>query len=151
MHQIAIDLTGKKCNFQRNKETWPRTHTHTHTICFNTVYLPKLLLSVLRLAVKSLLSSFFTSWPQTTTGFWLKGSTCTASSSWPSSLTRTTCGLWRSSAGVIHNLPNVIKLQVGWCFTLSFILLYLFILTPGVPAVFVSIWVSARATLADTQ
>lgn len=56
--------------------------------------------SVLRLAVKLLLLSSFISWQPTIIGSWWRGCTYIASSSWPSSLTRTTCGPSLSSAGV---------------------------------------------------
>lgn len=69
---------------------------------------PYMLLCALRPAAKLLLLSSCISWRPIITGSWWRGCTYTASSSWPSSLTRTTCGPSPSSAGVNCTGPQIL-------------------------------------------
>lgn len=102
-----------------------------------------MLFSIVRLDAKQLLPSSCTSWQPIITGFWWRDCTSIVSSSWLCCQTRTTCGPSPSWAGVrVAPASYTAALTVDW---------NIFLLLPGVPAVFVSIWVSARVSLADTQ
>lgn len=110
-----------------------------------------MLLCVLRPAVKLLLLSSFILWRPIITGSWWRGCTYIASSSWPSSLTRTTYGPSQSSAGVSGIWPDTLFSDTALTVNQLKISQFFSLLILGFPAVFVSIWVSARASLADTQ
>lgn len=90
-----------------------------------------MLLCALRLAVKLLLLSSFISWQPTITGSWWRGCTYIASSSWPSSLTRTTCGPSLSSAGVNSIADTAVTRQANSDWTDNTIFLFADIRCPS--------------------